>query len=105
MDGPDGIAWEFTAQAVLTMRFVDRLYREDRFADLADFYLKQIRIAQKRAPFTDKRGLPASTLQEGDQLPPREHCLSTPFQCIPQRVGRAATTTAIFAELGVNFLR
>jgi hypothetical protein len=100
--GPNGIAWEFTAQAVVAMRFVDRLYGDTRFEEMADFYLSQICQAQIKAPFGDQRGLVASTLQDGDQLPPLEHCLSTPFQCIPQRVGLAATTWAIFADKNVN---
>ena len=32
----------------------------------------------------------------------RSQCLSTPFQCIPQRVGLAATAWAIFADLNLN---
>jgi hypothetical protein len=100
--GPNGIAWEFTGQAVVAMRFVDFLYEDPRFEKYADFYLSQIRKAQIMAPFGDGRGLVASTLQDGDLLPPHEHCLATPFQCIPQRVGLAATTWAIFAEQNVN---
>lgn len=102
--GPVGIAWEFTAQAVAAMRFVDQLYSESRFAQQADFYLEQIRQAQVSAPFGDGRGLVAAILQDGDRLPPYEQCLSTPFQCIPERVGLAATTWAIFAEQNVNVL-
>lgn len=41
-------------------------------------------------------------MQDGDGLPPLEQCLSTPFQCIPERVGLAATTWAIFAERNIN---
>ena len=100
--GPEGVAWEFTAQIVVAMRLLDRLYGETRFAGAAAHYLGEIERAQAAAPFTDGRGLPASTLEDGDLLPPYEHCLSTPFQCIAQRVGLAATTWAIFAELGVN---
>ena len=66
----------------------------------ADFYLERIHQAQQTAPFGDGQGLAASTLQDGDTLPPLEQCLSTPFQCIPERVGLAATAWAIFAELG-----
>ena len=29
-------------------------------------------------------------------------CLSIPFQCIPERVGLAATTWAIFADRNIN---
>jgi hypothetical protein len=62
-------------------------------------YLSQLRQAQRLAPFGDGQGLVASTLQDGDQLAPLEQCLSTSFQCIPERVGLAATTWTIFADL------
>ena len=48
--------------------------------------LGQVRNAQTSAPFGDGRGLVASTLQDGDTLPPIEQALSTPFQTIPERV-------------------
>jgi hypothetical protein len=100
--GPNGIAWEFTAQAVVVMRFVDRLYHESNFASSATLYLNQIQHAQSVAPFGDGRGLVASTLQNGDTLLPVGQCLSTPFQCIAERVGLAATTWAIFADQSIN---
>ena len=84
------------------MRFVDNLYGESRFGTNAVFYLEQIRQAQASAPFSDGRGLVASTLQDGDLLPLLDQCLSTPFQCIPERVGLAATTWAIFADQSLN---
>src|SRR5581483_2617164 len=70
--GPNGIAWEFTGQAILAMRFVDTLYGETRFEGPAAFYLAQVARAQASAPFTDGRGLVASTLDTGDTLPPIE---------------------------------
>jgi hypothetical protein len=100
--GPDGVAWEFTAQAVLTMRYVDALYCEQRFEAQAQHYLEEIRKAQLRAPFGDGRGVVAATMESGDALHPYEQCLSTPFQCIAQRVGLAATTWAIYSDLGRN---
>ena len=100
--GPNGVAWEFTAQAIMAMRFVDRLYNEHQFEQDVDFYLSETRRAQTSAPFSDGRGLVASSLQEGDTLRPIEQCLSTPFQCIPERVGLAATAWAIFAEQNFN---
>jgi hypothetical protein len=103
--GPNDIAWEFTGQAVAAIRFVDRLYQESRFKEPADFYLECIRKAQRLAPFGNGRGLVASTLQDGDLLPPIEQCLSTPFQCIPERIGLAATTWPIFAARNINPLR
>ncbi|HLE83851.1 MAG TPA: hypothetical protein VJG13_05885 [Thermoanaerobaculia bacterium] len=104
-EGPDGVAWEFTAQAVSVMRFVDALYGERRFEAEADLYLAELRRARTEAPFGDGRGLVASTLDGGDALPPLEQCLSTPFQCVPERVGLAATTWAILAERDVNPFR
>jgi hypothetical protein len=104
-EGPDGIAWEFTAQAVSVMRFVDALYGEPRFGGEADLYLGELRRARTEAPFGDGRGVVASTLEGGDALPPIDQCLSTPFQCIPERVGLAATTWAILAERDLNPFR
>ena len=56
------------------MQFVDALYGETQFAERID----------------------------GDLVPPREQCLSTPFQCIAARVGLAATAWGIFAEESYN---
>lgn len=104
--GADGIAWEFTAQAVVMMRFVDRLYGESRFEADAQHYLQQIRDAQSFAPFGDGLGLVAATLDgENEHASPYaavDQCLTTPFQCIPERVGLAATTWAVFADRDVN---
>ena len=51
----------------------------------------ELRTAQRSAPFTDQRGLPAATLagQHGGPtgIAPVEQCLTTPFQCIPERSG------------------
>jgi len=104
-EGPDGVAWELTAQAISLMRFIDRLYGQGRYADQVDVYLSELRKARSVAPFGDSRGLVASTLEAGDTLPPIEQCVSTPFQCIPERVGLAATTWAVLAELDVNPFR
>jgi len=100
--GPQGVAWEFTGQAVVAMRLADCLYQETRFKAAADGFVEQIMTAQASAPFGDGQGVVASALQDGDRLPPLEQCLSTPFQCIPQRVGLAATTWAIFAQRNLN---
>jgi hypothetical protein len=100
--GPNGIAWEFTGQAVVLFLFVDSLYREDNFHFDIPTYRAQLLDAQLFAPFGDGQGLVASTLQGGDALPPGEQCLSTPFQCIPERVGLAATAWAVFADQSVN---
>jgi hypothetical protein len=100
--GGNGIAWEFTGQVVEVMNFVDQLYNDTRFANQAVSYLDQITQAQATAPFGDGSGLVASTLQDGVNLPPIAQCLTTPFQCIPERVGLAATTWAIFAAQNFN---
>jgi hypothetical protein len=100
--GANGIAWEFTGQMVVAMRLVDRLYQETNFEAQAAVYLNYIRQAQLMAPFGNNKGLVASTIQDGNLLPPTEQCLSTPFQCIPERVGLAATMWAIFADRNLN---
>ena len=97
-----GIAWEFTAQAVLLMQLIDLLHPQSDSSMETNFYLKQLRQAQQSAPFTDRHGLVASTLKNGHRLAPIDQCLNTPLQCIPQRVGLAATAWAIFAEKGFN---
>jgi hypothetical protein len=100
--GPTGVAWEFTGQAVVLMDFVDALYGVTTFAKEAALYLAQIAQAQGTAPFGDGSGLVASTMAGGDTLAPLKQCLTTPFQCIPERVGLAATSWAIFAAKGLN---
>jgi uncharacterized protein (TIGR03437 family) len=102
VSGPTAIAWEFTGQMVVTMRAVDALYGESRYRTAAEAYLWQIRRAQTLAPYADGRGLVAATMESGDQIPPYEQCASTPFQCIAQRVGLAATLWSIFAEASTN---
>ena len=102
LGGQEGIAWEFTGQAIVAMRLVDRLYKEQRFAAQADRLNVQMRQAQLLAPFGDGKGLVASTLQAGDTLAPIDQCLITPFQCIPERVGLAATVWAVLADEDIN---
>jgi hypothetical protein len=60
--------------------------------------INNLQAAQAAAPFEDREGLVAATLQSGDTQPPLGQCLNTPLQCIPERVGIAATAWAIFAE-------
>jgi hypothetical protein len=96
--GPNGIAWEFTAQAVEAMQYVDLLYGDSTFAAPAAFYFGQIANAQAMAPFGDGDGLVAATVQDGDTLPPPNQGLTTPFQFIPERVSLAPTDWAIFAD-------
>lgn len=101
--GPAGVAWEFTGQSVVAMRYLDKLHGPSRsFANDADFFLEQIAAAQAFAPFGDRRGLVSSTIENVESLVPIEQCLSTPYQCIPARVGLAATVWAICAETGFN---
>jgi hypothetical protein len=104
-DPADGIAWEFTGQVVVALRLVDELYGQTTFETMSDSYLAQIREAQQFAPFNDGEGVVAATLNgENDQGPsqagfaPVDQDLSTPFQGIPERVGLAATSWAIFAD-------
>lgn len=102
VSGPNGIAWEFTGQAVEAMRYADKLYSDTRFESSADLYLAQISQAQNSAPFRDGLGLVASAVQGGDTLPPVQQCLQTPFQCIAERVGLAPSVWAILAEQKLN---
>ena len=99
---PAGIAWEFTGQPVETCAYVDSLFGSSTCGSSGQFYLGQIGQAQTSAPFGDGLGLVASTLPNGDQLLPVDQCLDTPFQCVPERVGLAATGWAIFAEQQIN---
>lgn len=100
--GSVGVAWEYTGQAVETMQYVDQLLDVSTFASTAQSYLRQISQAQTSAPFGDGLGLVGSTLPNGDTLPPLFQCLGAAFQCIPERVGLAASAWAIFADKGIN---
>ena len=102
VSGVNGVAWEFTGQVTELMNYVDQLYKDSSFASQAATYLAQIGQAQATAPFGDGSGLVASTLQNGDTLAPSAQCSATPFQCIPERVGLAATAWAIFAAQNYN---
>ena len=97
----NGIAWEFTGQMVAAMRYLDK-YLNAGFQPIADADMAQIQAAQSAAPFGDGLGLPASTVHDGDTLPPALQCLSTPFQCIPERVGLAASNWGVYAENTFN---
>jgi PKD repeat protein len=100
--GSNGVAWEFTGQTVVAMRYVDQLYAQTTFEASATGYVAEMLHAQTAAPFGDGLGLVASTLEAGDTLPPLDQCLATPFQCIAERVGVATTTWAIFADQSIN---
>jgi hypothetical protein len=93
-----GIAWEFTGQTTETCAFVGALLNAATFQACAQTYVMQILQAQTMAPFSDGSGVVASTLPNGDAVPPDNECLSTAFQCIPERVGIAATSWAIYAD-------
>jgi hypothetical protein len=103
--GPNGVAWEFTGQQVEAMNYMDQLYKGAKFESPVSMYLEQIAQAQKNAPFADGLGLVAAAIQGGDTLPPIDQCLNTPYQCIPERVGLAATVWAILAEKELNVYR
>lgn len=94
---PSGVAWEFTAQVVASLELLSSLYSNCAVCGNAPVYLEQLRQAQASAPFADGNGLVAATLPNGQSLPPYQQCLVTPFQCIAERVGLAATSWAIFA--------
>jgi hypothetical protein len=102
VSGPNGVAWEFTGQAIEAMRYVDKLYTDNHFESSANTYLAQIAQAQTSAPFGDGLGLVAATLQGGDTLVPSQQCLETPYQCIAERVGLAASVWATLADQKLN---
>lgn len=108
IDGlPEGIAWEFTAQMVTTMRILDGLYSTTEFAAAATHYMSQITKAQRHAPFGDGRGFVAATVDGENDSPqsgyaPLDQVLGTPFQAIAERVGLAATNWAIYADRAFN---
>ena len=99
-----GIAWEFTGQMVSACMYLDLLYNTGSFQDCVATYQNQILQAANTAPFGDGVGVVAATLQDGYTPPPPcpAGTLITPFQCIPERVGLAATNWAIFSELGYD---
>jgi uncharacterized protein (TIGR03437 family) len=100
--GPNGVAFEFTGQAVVALRLVDQLYGETRFEAQAQHFLQEIQLAQQTAPFANGQGIVAAVMDQGDALAPYEQCVSTPFQCIAERIGLAATAWGILAEKNVN---
>ena len=101
LDGPHGIAWEFVNQAIVAMLLVDTLYQETNFNQVANFYLNELQRTMTGIA-GNRWGCVASTLETGDKLLPGKQCLSTPSQCIPERVGMAATMWAIFAAGNIN---
>ncbi|MGB9488038.1 MAG: choice-of-anchor D domain-containing protein [Terriglobia bacterium] len=103
---PAGIAWEFTEQFVETCQCIAALLSTSTCGTLAQTYLTQIGQAQASAPFGDGMGLAAATVN-GENAPPSnllpvDECLATPYQCIPERVGLAATVWAILASENLN---
>ncbi|HEV2992435.1 MAG TPA: choice-of-anchor D domain-containing protein [Candidatus Angelobacter sp.] len=97
-----GVAWEFTGQMVEVCNYLDALLNINTFQTCAQTYLTQIATAQNSAPFGDGIGVVASIMQNGDTLTPIQQCLVTPFQCIPERTGLAATNWAIYADTKFN---
>ncbi|HND52722.1 MAG TPA: hypothetical protein PLV92_10015, partial [Pirellulaceae bacterium] len=97
--GADGISWEFTGQVVATLRYVDQIYNESRYATPILKYQAELRRAYVGAPFANAaRGVVAATMDEpAGRLVPRDQCVSTPFQCIAARIGTAATAWSYFA--------
>lgn len=97
-----GIAWEFTGQTAETCSYMDGVLNVITFAPCAQTYAQKILNAQNQAPFGDGMGIVASVLQGGDTLTVAKQCLDTPFQCIPERVGLAATNWGILADQAFN---
>jgi len=103
---PAGIAWEFTGQLVETCHYIVALLATSACGTLAQTVLTQIGQVQASAPFADGIGVVAATINGENSppsnLPPLNECLATPFQCIPERVGLAATVWAILASENLN---
>ncbi|MGD0222147.1 MAG: choice-of-anchor D domain-containing protein [Terriglobia bacterium] len=103
---PAGIAWEFTGQFIETCQYIAALLSTSTCGTLAQNDLTQIGQAQASAPFADGMGVVAATINgesaPPSNLPPLDECLDTPFQCIPERVGLAATVWAILASENLN---
>ena len=100
-----GVAYEFTGQMSATCAYLASLSPSTTPTNIqscASSYLSQIQAAQASAPFGDGLGLVAAALPNGDTLPPNGQCFATPFQCIGERVGLAATTWAIIADAAFN---
>ena len=97
-----GVAFEFTGQVAESCLYLDALLSTTQFQTCGNTYASQIANAQASAPFGDGIGLVASIVNNGGGLPPLIQCLSTPYQCIPERVGLAATTWAIATSLKFN---
>lgn len=97
-----GIAWEFTGQAVVTCSYLDALYVATSFQSCVQSYQSDSLQAANSAPFGDGAGVVYSTVPSGDTLALTSQCLKTIFDCIPERVGLAATIWAIFSDRGIN---
>ncbi|HTU44146.1 MAG TPA: tectonin domain-containing protein [Bryobacteraceae bacterium] len=98
----NGVAWEFTGQMCEGMQFVDSVYGDLRYQNQVTQCLSWLAQAQATAPFGDQQGLVASTIQNGNMLTPYDQCVMTPYQCIAERTGLAATNWAILAQEGLN---
>jgi len=97
-----GVSWEFTGQMAEACNWVFSFFNVTTFSNCAPTYVAQILQAQNSAPFGDGLGLVGSILQNGDTVPPANQCLTTPFECIPERVGLAPTNWAVFADQQLN---
>jgi len=97
-----GVTWEFTGQTDELCSYVNSVLSVTTFQSCAQTYIQQILNAQNQAPFGDGLGIVASVPQNGDVVSLANQCVSTPFQCIPERVGLAATNWGIIAAEGFN---
>ena len=97
-----GVTWEFTGQTDELCNYADDVLNVTTFQACAQTYIQQILNAQNQAPFGDGLGIVASVPQNGDVASLANQCVSTPFQCIPERVGLAATNWGIIAAEGFN---
>jgi len=96
-----GVAWEFTGQIAETCDYLYGSLNMTTFEACAQRRIGQVSEAQDSVRFGDVTGMVTRT-PSGDTLSSADWCLNTPFQCIPERIGLAATNWAIFADQGVN---
>jgi hypothetical protein len=95
--GPDGIAWEFTAQAVDAMRLLDNLYGDQTFQSRAGQLMIQLGFS---VGLTGSPGVVAVTVEIPNGTT-EDEAITTPFQTLPERDGLAATSWVLFADKGL----
>lgn len=103
IEGPDGITWQATAQALLALRLEGARTEKPARTGLIDELSRGFAAVQRNAPFGDGASVPAATLQGVlDQIRVSDQCMTIPYQCVPARPGLGATVWSIFSKTGNN---